>query len=109
MTRIYELQTRQMFTEGGKWGIALVLTSPIATGLLYWWMIYAISANERAAEFGYRATMPGMVGFIAVLLIASGLAFLVGGILLLIGRRQVTDVVKLARQKPLINDLRTWQ
>ncbi|AFL53152.1 hypothetical protein ABIE78_000952 [Sinorhizobium fredii] len=99
MTNLYEMQTKQMFTDRGILGIWLVMCSPVTTGFLYWWLVHIIAANERAAEFGYRSALPGSALFVALLLIASSLAFIAGCILLLIGRSQETTVRRLARPK----------
>ncbi|MEY9560478.1 hypothetical protein [Sinorhizobium fredii] len=96
----YEMHTTQKFTDRGILGIWLVMCSPVTTGLLYWWPVHIIAANETAAEFGYRsASLPGSALFVALLLIASSLAFIAGCILLLIGRSQETIVRRLARPK----------
>lgn len=86
----YEMHTTQKFTDRGILGIWLVMCSPVTTGLLYWWLIYAYESHDGVS---------GSVVFLALLLIASNLAFFAGCILLLIGRSQVTTVQRLARPK----------
>lgn len=79
----YELHTRQVFTDEGRWGVKLMLVSPILSGIFYWLLFLALSNGEQGRAIVY-----------SLVLIACGLAFIGGGILIIIGRRQITAVNK---------------
>lgn len=66
----FTMQATQSFTSDGRMGVWAMLLSPVASGILWAWFLKE----------------PGMLAL--TLLVASGLAFIGGCLLVLIGRRQ---------------------
>ena len=98
MPNIYEMNTRQVLTDGGKCGVWLTLGSSVVSTMTWFWPVIMYG---RDAEF--NAISPAVL---VLLLAACGFAFIGGCILLLIGREQVTTVRRVARTKP---DEQLWR
>ena len=87
MTPSHTMHSVQRFTADGKLGIWLLMGSPLVSGAAYAWLL-----RELAEEYSRNQTL-----FLpSVLLILSGLAFIAGALLALIGREQTTTVTPVA-------------
>jgi hypothetical protein len=74
--RRYEIETYQRLNEMGRVGIWLLMLSPLAGGASYYWFLVQITKRYGS----------GSTGLPALCMVACGLAFIGGAILLLIGR-----------------------
>ena len=87
MTPPYTMHSVQRFTADGKFGVWLLMCSPLVSGASYVWLLH-----ELAEEYSHNQTLV----LPSVLLILSGLAFIAGALLALIGREQTTTVTSVA-------------
>lgn len=90
MTSTQTMHSIQRFTAEGKIGVALLLTSPFASGACYAWLLHGLASEWRQNDLFAPS----------VLLIVSGLAFIIGALAVLIGREQITTVTSVEAQQP---------
>jgi len=75
MAKIFRIKGEQRLTQTGKIGAWLFVLSPIASGIFYYWFLV------QAAK-AYN----GQPGIPLALLVISGMTFLGGAIMVLVGR-----------------------
>lgn len=86
-TTRYEIASRQRFTDNGQIGVGLFLGSPILSGIGYAWLLNMLPDDPA---FG-----PSLILFL------SGMGFLIGCVMMLIGRQQSFDVRTIAVAQPV--------
>lgn len=92
----YEISSTARFTPNGQFGAWLFVLGPIASGLGWAWLVAAAASSPR-----YGAA--GMLFAPATLTFVGGVAFLLGCILMLVGRsytHEIRSIDSQARAEP---------
>lgn len=91
----YQIHTEQKFTDVGMMGVAFFVGGPIAAGLCYGWLLYQLSQPPFLQNIAAPLVILGL----------SGIVFLFGCAMMLVGRSQ-TYTVK--RVTPSDTDKQLW-
>lgn len=92
------ISSRMTWTEGGVWGCFLFVLAPIAGAFAWRWYVSALLDRAR----GHSLSESAAVEVAATLSFASGLAFLVGCLLVFYGRAY-THEVAIGEERPISN------